>query len=350
MPSTAPHILPYAGIQPSIAGPLVHAGPGSAVLGRVTLGRNAWLGALSVMRADGHFVRVGDDLHLGARSTLHINHEIFPCIVGDRVAVGRNACVHACTVGSDVVIGDGVVILDGAVVEDNVVLEGGSTVFPNKRVPGGFLYAGSPAKPVRALGAGEVAKHRRTVIGELEHDETSIDTPAARAAGSDVHASVFIASTANVKGRIAAEESASVWYSNTFDAGAAAISIGARTNIQDNTIIRCTTAQGVSIGRDSAVGHNVMIHDCVIGDRTLIGIGSTVAAGTIVGDRVLLAAAARTTPGQVLESGWMYAGTPARKFARLDDAKHALTALIVLQYCQYAQDFKALEGEALGAA
>jgi carbonic anhydrase/acetyltransferase-like protein (isoleucine patch superfamily) len=350
MPSTAPFILPYAGIQPDIAGPLLHAGPGSAVLGRVTLGRNAWLGALSVMRADGHFVRVGDDLHLGARSTLHINHEIFPCIVGDRVAVGRNACVHACTVGSDVVIGDDVVILDGAVVEDNVVLEGGSTVFPNKRVPGGFLYAGSPAKPVRALGAGEVAKHRRTVIGEHEHDETPIDTPAAGAVGSDVHASVFIASTANVKGRISAEESASVWYSNTLDAGAAAISIGARTNIQDNTIIRCTTAQGVSIGRDSAVGHNVMIHDCVIGDRTLIGIGSTVAAGTIVGDRVLLAAAARTTPGQVLESGWMYAGTPARKFAQLDDAKHALTALIVLQYCQYAQDFKALEREALGAA
>jgi hypothetical protein len=52
----------------------------------------------------------------------------------------------------------------------------------------------------------------------------------------------------------------------------------------------------------------------------------------------------------VLESGWMYAGSPARKFAQLDDAKHALTALIVLQYCQYAQDFEALEREASGAA
>jgi len=350
MPSSAPHILPYAGIQPNIARPLVHAGPGSAVLGRVTLGRNAWLGALSVMRADGHFVRVGDDFHLGARSTLHINHEIFPCIVGNRVAVGRNACVHACTVGSDVVIGDGVVILDGAVVEDNVVLEPGSTVFPNKRVPGGFLYAGSPAKPERALGGGEVAERRQQMIAERDTAEPGTQTSAAKAAGSDVHASVFIASTATVAGRIAAAESASVWYSNTLDAGAAAISIGARTNIQDNTIIRCATAQGVSIGRDSAVGHNVLIHDCIIGDRTLIGIGSTVAAGTVVGDGVLLAAAARTTPGQVLESGWMYAGTPARKFAQLDDAKHALTALIVLQYCQYAQDFKALEQEASGAA
>ena len=132
MSARAPHILPYAGISPSFATPPAHAGVGSAVLGRVTVGRNAWLGALSVMRADGHFVRVGDDFHLGARSTLHINHEIFPCIVGDRVSVGRNACVHACTVGSDVVVGDDVVILDGAVVDDNVVLEPGVDRVPEQ--------------------------------------------------------------------------------------------------------------------------------------------------------------------------------------------------------------------------
>jgi gamma-carbonic anhydrase len=347
MPSTPPHILPYAGIQPSFASPLAHAGPGSAVLGRATLGWNAWLGALSVIRADGHFVRVGDDFRLGARSTLHINHEIDPCIVGSRVAVGRNACVHACTVGSDVVIGDDVVILDAAVVEDNVVLEPGSTVFPKKRVPSGFLYAGSPAKPVRALHAGEVAERRQRMIAEPDAAEADTQASAAMAVDSELHASVFIASTATVRGRLVAAESASVWFSNTLDAGAATISIGARTNIQDNTLIRCSTAQGVSIGRDSTVGHNVTMHDCVIGDRSLIGIGSTVSEGTVVADRVLLAAAARTSPGQVLESGWMYAGSPARKFARLDDAKDALTALIVLQYCQYAQDFTALERQML---
>jgi carbonic anhydrase/acetyltransferase-like protein (isoleucine patch superfamily) len=346
MPSTAPHVLPYTGIAPDIASPLLHAGVGSAVLGRVTLGRNAWLGALSVIRADGHFVRIGDDFHLGAHSTLHINHEILPCIVGERVAVGRNTCVHACTVGSDVVIGDDVVILDGAEVEDKVVLEPGSTVFPARHLPGGFIYSGSPAKPVRPLGDSEIAERRKRLIAEEGSFEPATQVSTSAATSDALHPSAFIASTAHVKGRIVAGESASVWYSNTLDAGAAAISIGARTNIQDNTLIRCATAQGVSIGSDSVVGHNVMLHDCVIGDRSLIGIGSTVAAGTVVGDRVLLAAASRTSPGQVLESGWMYAGNPARKFARLDDAKQALTALIVLQYCQYARDFAALEREA----
>jgi carbonic anhydrase/acetyltransferase-like protein (isoleucine patch superfamily) len=342
MPSELPFLLTYAGVAPTFATPPLHAGPGSAVLGRATIGRGAWLGTLSVIRADGHFVRVGDDFHLGARSTLHINHEIHPCIVGDRVAVGRNACVHACTVGSDVVIGDGCVILDGAVVEDKVVLEPGSTVFPNKRIAAGFLYAGSPAKPVRALAVGELAERRARLISASNAGEARTP-PGAIASGSELHPSVFIAGTASVRGRLSAAESSSIWYSNDFDAGRATISIGPRTNVQDNTVIRCSTAEGVSIGRESAVGHNVTIHDCVIGDRTLIGIGSTVAEGTVIGDRVLLAAAARTTPGQVLESGWMYAGSPARKFAPLDDAKRALTALIVLQYRQYAQDFKALE-------
>jgi carbonic anhydrase/acetyltransferase-like protein (isoleucine patch superfamily) len=342
--SRTPHILPYAGISPSFAAPPVHAGAGSAVLGRVTLGHKAWLGALSVIRADGHFVRVGDDFQLGPRSTLHINHEIFPCIVGDRVSVGVNACVHACTVGSDVVIGDDVVVLDGSVVEDNVVLEPGSTVFPNKTVAGGFVYAGCPAKPVRALGVGEVAERRAAMARERAGERVAPGL-SGMASSSELHPSVFIASTATVRGRLIAEDSSSIWYSNSFDSGAAAIRIGQRTNIQDNTAIRCATAQGVSIGRDSTVGHNVTLNDCTIGNGSLIGIGSVVATGTIVEDGVLLAASARTTPGQVLQSGWMYGGSPARQMSRLDDGKHALIDLIVRQYCEYARDFLALERE-----
>ena len=157
---TNPLILPYAGVSPRLATPPLHAGDGAAVLGRVTLGRNAWLGDYSVLRADGEIVQAGDDFHLGARSTLHIAHEEFSCIVGDRVMVGENACVHACRVGNDIIVDDGVVILDGAVVEDNVVFEPGATVYPGKRIPGGYVYAGSPAKPVQPLAPGEIEDRR----------------------------------------------------------------------------------------------------------------------------------------------------------------------------------------------
>lgn len=121
--------------------------------------------------------------------------------------------------------------------------------------------------------------------------------------------------------------------------------IGPRTNVQDNTVIHCTSAQGVSIGRDATIGHNVTLHDCAIGDESLIGIGAVVAAGTIVESHVLLASKARTEPGQVLESGFLYAGNPARKLSALDAEKREMIGFIIATYCQYAQDFKAAERE-----
>lgn len=344
-----PLILPYANILPDLATPLARAGTGSALLGRVTLGRNPWIGPLVLIRADGHVVRVGDDLHIGARSTLHIAHEIFADLIGDRVSIGENSCVHACTVGDDVVIGDNVVVLDGAVIENNTVLESGTTVFPGKRLAGGYVYAGAPAKAVRPVNPGEIAQRRVEIV---KARDSKPDAPApvhALAPGSEVHPTVFIAGTATVRGKVRAAANTSIWFSNQFDAGPGEIVIGLRTNIQDNTTIRCSTPQGMRIGADSTVGHNVLIEDCTIGEKCLIGIGSTVSKGTIVQDRVLLAASAVTQPGQVLESGYLYAGTPARKLSALDAGKLALIDTVIGHYCQYAQDFKAAQ-EALKRA
>ncbi len=344
-----PLILPYSNIVPSLATPLAHAGIGSAILGRATLGKNAWVGPLVLIRADGHVVTAGDDFHIGARSTLHIAHEIFADLIGDRVSVGENCCVHACTVGDDVVIGDNVVVLDGAVIENKTILESGTTVYPGKRLPGGHVYAGAPAKAVRPVEPGEIEK-RRAAIAKARASLPDAPAPVhALSAGSDVHPSVFIADTATVRGKIRAAANSSIWFSNQLDAGPGEIVIGLRANIQDNTTIRCTTTQGMRIGQDSTVGHNVLIEDCVIGDNCLIGIGSTVSRGTVVQDRVLLAASAVTAPGQVLESGFLYAGSPARKLSALDAGRLDMIDMIVGQYCQYAKHFKVAQ-EALKVA
>lgn len=337
-----PLILPYDGVTPSFATPLRHAGERSTVLGRASLGAHGSLGARAVIRADGHVVTIGDDFHLGPRSTVHIAHGVFACIIGDRVHVGENACVHACTVGNDVIIGDNVVILDGAVVEDHVVFEAGATVFPGKKIASGHVYAGSPAAAVGAVTPEEVSR-RRAALRARSPGEAPLAPVSRPAPGSAIDASTFVPSTASIRGRLNAAPNSSVWFSNDFDAGDAAITLGVNTNVQDNTIIRCSTAQGVTLGRDTTVGHNVFLNDCVVGDRSLIGIGSTVAVGTIVGDGVLLAAGARTEPGQVLESGWLYGRTPARKIAPLDAKKHELIAFIIGTYCEYAQSYAASE-------
>src|SRR3954451_11969853 len=91
-------VLPFRGVAPRFGSPPRVCGPGASILGRVTLGRNARIGAYVLMRGDGHFVEIGDDFSIGDCSTVHIAHEVYPAIVGNRVTVGRNAVVHACTV------------------------------------------------------------------------------------------------------------------------------------------------------------------------------------------------------------------------------------------------------------
>lgn len=342
MPRLSPLlVLPFGGVHPRFADEPDQTGAGAAVLGRVSIGRRARLGPHAVIRADGDYVEIGDDFRLGAHSTVHIAHEIYPTLIGDRVSVGVNACVHACTVGNDVIVGDGAVILDGSIVEDEVILEAGAFAFPRARLQRGQVYAGAPAKPVRAVAPGEIEQRREKMLREA----SPADREAARATRQGVDRSAFIASTASVRGDLRMAAKSSLWFSVDVDARSAAVSIGPNTNVQDNTVIRCSTAQGVTIGRDTTIGHNVVLEDCVIGDEALIGIGSVVAKGTVVENHVLLAAGARTEPGQVLEAGWLYGRAPAQKIAPLDQGKRDMIKFIIFTYRQYAEAFMAIEKE-----
>ena len=75
----------------------------------------------------------------------------YPLIVGKGVTVGHKVVLHGCTVGDLCLIGIGAIILDGAIVEDRVMVGAGALVPPGKRLESGFLYVGSPARPVRTL-------------------------------------------------------------------------------------------------------------------------------------------------------------------------------------------------------
>lgn len=329
-------VLPYDGTWPDLAQPARILGPGAAVLGRLTMAAGSTLGPGSVIRADGHYVRIGADFHLGEGSTVHIAHDLYPTLVGNRVSVGRNAVVHACTVGDDCVIEDDAVVLDGSVVEDGVVLEAGATVYPRSTLTAGHLYAGSPARPVRELSAQERAeRHRRMRAADAEPSRPD----GAEAWRGRPGADVFVARTARLAGAIALGAQASVFFGCRLDAGTASITIGERTNIQDNTRI-AASADGVVIGRDTTLGHNVRVRDGRIGDGVLIGMGAELGAGTVVEDEVLLAAGSVTQAGQRLEGGSLWGGRPARPLAKLDDAKRAMMRATIEQYCGYAASYR----------
>lgn len=344
--TATPNVLPYGDVAPQLAGPLRHAGAGHAIVGRITLGRDAWLGAGALMRADGHFIKAGDDLQLGRGASVHIAHDIYPTIIGDGVSVGTNAVVHACTVRDGCVIEENCVVLDGSVLAPGVVLEAGSVVFPRSELAGDTLYAGKPAKPVRALTPAEVAQRRaalraRNAAAAVEWADS--DNRATLDAGA------FIANTAVLRGDVTAAADSSVWYGCRLDATAGAIRIGLRSNVQDNSVLSAGAA-GITIGVDTTIGHNVTMADCRIGDRCLIGIGSEVAAGTVAQDDCFLAAGAVTAPGQVLEGGWLWGGAPARKLTPLDDRKKAMVLGTIVTYVDYAHELARAQAQAWRAA
>jgi carbonic anhydrase/acetyltransferase-like protein (isoleucine patch superfamily) len=261
------------------------------------------------------------------------------------VTVGSNAVVHACTVHDDCVIEEDCVVLDGSVLAAGVVLEAGSVVFPRSELAGGWLYAGKPAKPVRELVRADVLARRAALRARNE----SGDAGWQGAAGAPrIDPTAFIANTALLRGRVVALAQSSVWYGCRLDALAGEITVGARSNVQDNSVLTAGTA-GIRIGVDTTIGHNVAMADCTIGDRCLIGIGSRVAPGTVAQDDSFLAAGAVTTPGQVLESGFLWGGTPARKLAPLDERKKALVLGTIVTYCEYAANLAAAQAAAARA-
>ena len=149
-------ILPYRDYQPQV-GKGGWVAPNATLIGDAILGEDVslWFGV--VVRGDVHRIRIGARTSVQDGCVLHITHagpfnpDGFPLLIGDDVTIAHKVMLHGCTVGSRVLIGMGSIVMDGAVIEDDVIVGAGSLVPPGKRLDSGFLYVGSPVRPVRAL-------------------------------------------------------------------------------------------------------------------------------------------------------------------------------------------------------
>lgn len=142
--------------------------------------------------------------------------------------------------------------------------------------------------------------------------------------------SAFIDETAVVIGDVEIGDDVSVWPTSVVRGDVNSIRIGAKTNIQDGSVLHVTHdsehAPGgypLLIGEGVTVGHRVILHACTIGDYCLVGMGATVLDGAILEDKVMLGANSLVSPGKVLEGGYLYLGSPARKVRRLRDSELA---------------------------
>src|SRR5690349_10375590 len=122
----------------------------AVVLGDVTLGDYSSVWYNTVLRGDINRIVVGHHTNIQDNSVLHLADDL-PCIVGNWVTVGHTAIVHACTVGDEVLVGMGAVILDGAVIGEQSLIGAKALVTQGMKIPPGSLVLGAPAKIVRAL-------------------------------------------------------------------------------------------------------------------------------------------------------------------------------------------------------
>lgn len=340
-----PLVLPYMGVFPVLMGPVLRSEAGGAILGRVTMGSNAVLEPFAVLRGDGHVIQVGSEFHFGEHSTAHIAHELYSTTIGDNVTVGANVVVHGCTVGNDCVIQDHVLVLDGAVIGDGSVIARDSVVFPRSILPPGKWCEGMPAVPVRPVGAAEL---------RALHDCARANTPSLPVATPHASCSIevesdtdgYVAATVTGIGEILMGDVSSLWYGCVIDAANHGVTIAARSNVQDNCVLR-SGERPITIGEDCTVGHNVLLNDCTIGARVLVGMGSTLAAGTVIMHDVLVAAGSTTSQGQVLESGWLWGGRPARRLSRLDNRKYQIIHQSAVIYGEYAREFAVAQASLL---
>jgi carbonic anhydrase/acetyltransferase-like protein (isoleucine patch superfamily) len=350
--------LPYLDFAPALTAPAELAS-GAAAIGRTRAGRGLRLGGFATLRADGESITVGDAGWFAERSTVHIVDAMLPASIGDDVSVGRYAVVHACTVGDGVVVADGAAVLDAAVVGPHALIAADSLVAPRKALDGGYLYAGYPAVRIRAIPREELAAAAQAVRAGAAHPlVTSAHLPPLDMAPflppasgpGPLHAQdratprigrAFVAPTAAVVGAVDLADEAGIYFGCAVCAGDARIAIGARTNIQDNSILTTDRRRGdLSIGADVTVGHNVRMGSGTIEDQALIGIGS------IVGDRVVverggcIAAGAWVEPDTIVRAGWIWAGRPARAFRPVKDAERAAFARGAAVYVRYGRAYR----------
>lgn len=156
----------------------------------------------------------------------------------------------------------------------------------------------------------------------------------------------FIAPNATVVGRTKIGSQSSLWFNVVIRGDVEPITIGARTNIQDGTIVHVTGGDAATvIGDDVLVGHCAIIHGCTLESGSFVGMGATVLDNAIVETGAMVAAGAMVTPGKVVKAGELWAGSPAKFFRELSPEERENLTSGAEGYRRLGQEYKAkLEG------
>ena len=151
---------------------------------------------------------------------------------------------------------------------------------------------------------------------------------------------VFIAPGSYVIGDVKIGSKSNIWFNVVIRGDVEKIRIGSNTNIQDLTMVHCTTnGHGTQIGSNVTIGHNCVIHDCKIENNSLIGMSSTILDGSVVKRNSMLAAGSLLTQGKIIKSGELWAGKPAKFLRKLSINETKFIKKSAKRYYKLSQEY-----------
>ena len=157
-----------------------------------------------------------------------------------------------------------------------------------------------------------------------------------------IPADCYVAENATIVGDVSFGDSCSVWFNAVIRGDVNSIQIGNKVNIQDGAVVHCTYQKHPTvIGNNVSIGHNAIVHGCVISDNVLIGMGAIVMDNCVIESNSIVAAGAVITQNTVVKSGSIWAGVPAKKVKDIDQSDFAgEIGRISDNYVMYSSWFK----------
>ena len=153
-------------------------------------------------------------------------------------------------------------------------------------------------------------------------------------------ASAWVADSAQVIGRVSLAEGASVWFGAVLRGDNEWVTLGARSNVQEGSVLHTDMGFPLTLGEDVTVGHQAMLHGCTIGDGSLIGIQAVVLNGAKIGKNCLVGAGAVVTEGKEFPDNSLILGSPARAVRELTPEQAARMKFGALHYVDNAERYR----------
>ncbi len=151
----------------------------------------------------------------------------------------------------------------------------------------------------------------------------------------------WIAPGAHVIGDVVLESGVGIWFGTTLRGDNERILIGAGSNVQENCVMHTDMGFPLTIGRGCTIGHKAMLHGCVLGDNTLIGMGAIVLNGARIGNNCLIGAGSLIPEGKVIPDGALVMGSPGRVVRQLEGDAIAGLRQSALHYQENMRRFRA---------